>query len=242
MSSAPIGITPLVLFLISWPQPGQIREIQRRSVKELDVIGAVLVIAASVLVVFSLQEAGLKDNVWGTAIFIVPLIVGCVCWALLFGWEVVVAQLWEGRIATMFPLSLIKKRVYMGYVFATLFAGFPYFMVIYSLPLRLQVVNGKSPLSAGLSLLPMLGAVAVASMIGGAVNGKKNNTCATLFVASLFMVLGTALLSTLINTVRVEPKTYGFQVLVGLGFGLTVSTVSLGAALECEIRDMSEFI
>ena len=210
--------------------------------KELDIIGCILVIAASVLVVFSFQEAGLKDNAWGTALFIVPLLVGCVCWAILFGWELVVARFWEGNIATMFPLRLTKKRVYMGYVFSTLLAGFPYFVVIYSLPLRLQVVNGKSPLLAGVSLLPMLGAVAVASMVGGAVNGKKNNTCATLVVASLFMVMGTALLSTLKNTFQVEPKMYGFQVFVGLGFGLTVSTVSLGAALECEVRDNSRYL
>lgn len=142
----------------------------------------------------------------------------------------------------MFPLRLIKKRVYMGYVFSTLLAGFPYFMVIYSLPLRLQVVNGKSPLLAGVSLLPMLGAVAVGSTVGGAMNGKKNRTCATLFAAALFMVTGTALLSTLTNTFRVEPKMYGFQVLVGLGFGLTVSTVSLGAGLECEARDNSKWL
>ena len=33
------------------------------------------------------------------------------------------------------------------------------------------------------------------------------------------------------------PKVHGFQVFVGLGFDLTVSTVSLLAAIECEIED-----
>jgi len=150
-----------------------------------------------------------------------------------------VARFWEETLATMFPLRLIKRRVYMAYVLSTLLIGFPYFLIIYSLPLRFQVVNGRSPLAAGVLLLPMLGSSAVASMIGGAVNGKKNRACATLLVGSGFMIIGTALLSTLSNTTDVQPRIYGFQVFVGLGFGLTVSTVSLGAGLESEVRDNS---
>lgn len=85
----------------------------------------------------------------------------------------------------------------------------------------------------------MLGSVAVASVLGGAVNAKRNNTCATLVAGSSLMLLGTVLLSTLSNTVEVQARTYGFQVFVGLGFGLTVSTVSLGVGLESELRDSS---
>jgi len=125
----------------------------------------------------------------------------------------------------------------MGYVLSTMFIGFPYFLVIYSLPLRIQVVNNKSPLVAGVALLPMLISVAIGSTIGGGVNGKRNNTCPTLTTGSCLMALGTGLFITLSNTVNIEARTYGFQVLVGMGFGLTVSTVSLGAGLECEVRD-----
>jgi hypothetical protein len=141
----------------------------------------------------------------------------------------------------MFPLRLVKHRIYLAYVIATLLTGFPYFMVIYALPLRLQVVNGKSPLIAGVSLLPMLGAVAIGSTIGGAANSKKNNIFPVLIIASSLMVLGTGLMSTLSNVVKVEPKTYGFQVLIGMAFGLTVSTVSIGAGLEADLKDTSMF-
>jgi hypothetical protein len=216
------------------------RQAQLRPLKELDVIGAVLVIAASVLIVFSFQEAGLKTNAWKTAIFIVPLVVGCLFAAGLVGWEFLVAHFWDGKFATMFPLRLMKRRIYMGCVLTALLGGFPYFGVIFSLPLRLQVVNGKSPLLAGVSLLPMLGSIAVASALGGAINSKKVRICATLLVGSLLMLIGTATLSTLDNTVSVPAKMYGFEVFMGLGFGLMVSTVSLGAMLESETRDSSK--
>ena len=229
----------MVLFFIAWPKPSQMHHAERRPLRELDVIGSALLIAASVLVVFSLQEGGLNANAWGTALFIVPLVIGCLCWILLFGWEVTVAHFWEGTVAAIFPVRLLKRRVYMAGVLSATMMGFPYFVIIYSLPIRFQVVNQVSALSAGIGLLPMLGSTAVGSMLGGLISGKKNRTFETIIVATCFMTLGAGLLSTLSPTLTPEPKTYGFQVLTGLGFGLTVSTVSMLAALECDIRDHS---
>jgi MFS family permease len=238
--NAPIGVVSLVLIIIAWPKPSQLRPVQKRSIRDLDFVGSFLTIAASVLVVFSFQQAGITPNIWRNAIFLAPILVGSLCWILLFSWEAIVARYWENSILTMFPLRLIKRRVYMSYVLITMMTGFPYFIVIYALPLRFQVVNGKSPLAAGVSLLPMLGSVAIGSTIGGAVNGKKNRICQTLFIGSCFLLIGSTLFATLLsNSVEIQPRVYGFQVFVGLGFGLTVSTVSLGAIIECDTRDSS---
>ncbi|KAH7357280.1 MFS multidrug transporter-like protein [Rhexocercosporidium sp. MPI-PUGE-AT-0058] len=235
--NAPIGIIPLLVFIIAWPKPDKIPPVRLRPLKDLDFFGAILVIAASVLLVFSFQQAGLNSNSWSHALFIAPLVIGILLWVVLFGWEVLVAKKWEASIATMFPLRLLKRRVFMGHFLTTLLVGFPYFMVIFALPLRLQVVNGKSQLVSGVALLPMLAAVAITSSIGGMVNSKRDLIWSTLLTGSLFMVIGCACLSTLGDVPEIEAKMYGFQIFVGLGFGLMVSTVSLGASLECELRD-----
>ncbi|CAG8974057.1 hypothetical protein HYALB_00009558 [Hymenoscyphus albidus] len=235
--NGPIGIIPLIVFIIAWPKPHQIIHAPRRSWKQLDLIGAVLVIAASVCVVFAFQQGGIMPDSWNKPIFIVPLVIGCLCYVLLFCWEVAVAKYWAGSFATMFPLHLIKHRVYMGYVLVTLIGGFPYFMFIYTLPLRLQVVNENSQLVAGLALLPMVGAVAVFSSAAAIINTKKNLIFETLLTGALFSVLWTALLSTLKNVPWIEGKMYGFQVFIGIGFGLMVSTTSLGGGLERELKD-----
>jgi MFS family permease len=240
LCSAPIGIGPLILFIIAWPKPNQLCPARRRPLKELDTIGAILIIAASVLIVFSFQEAGLKTNAWKQAIFIVPLAIGCLCAAALVGWEYFVAHSWEGKVATMFPLRLMESRVYMGCVATALLGGFPYFVVIYALPLRLQVIDEKSALLAGVSLLPMLGSVAIASALGGGIHRKRERIFGALLAGSLFMVIGSACLSTLKNTVAVPAKMYGFEVFIGLGFGLMVSTVSLGAMIEADTLDRSQ--
>lgn len=68
----------------------------------------------------------------------------------------------------------------------------------------------------------------VGSMIVGMTTGnKKNRSFPILVVASCLMVIGTSCLSTLSDTIDVEAKTYGFQVFMGLGFGLTVATSSV---------------
>jgi hypothetical protein len=236
-----IGILPLIFFIVAWPTPSQSKKQSTPSWKELDFVGCILIIGASVLVLFALQQAGLGENSWGTAMFIAPLLVGCACWALLFGWEFVVARFWDGKLVTMFPLRLLRKRVFIGNVLSILLAGFPYFLIIYSLPLRLEVVNAQSPLMVGVSLLPILAAIAVASTVSGMVNKTSHRICATLVLGSVLMVIATALLSTLANTTRVALKMYGFEVVFGLGFGLVGSTVSLGAAFECEPKDKSKW-
>ncbi|KAK0100589.1 hypothetical protein ONS95_007046 [Cadophora gregata] len=235
--NAPIGMIPLLVFIIAWPSIDMLPPVRLRPLKELDFFGAILVIAASVLLVFSFQQAGIHSNSWSRGIFIAPLLVGILLWFVLFGWEILVAKKWKASIATMFPLRLLKRRIFMGHFLTTLLAGFPYFMVIFALPLRLQVVNGKSQLVSGVALLPMLAAVAITSSIGGMVNSKRDLIWITLLAGSLFMVIGCACLSTLSDVPQVQAKMYGFQVFVGLGFGLMVSTVSLGASLESELRD-----
>ena len=245
--SAPIGFPPLILFLIGWPGPKHFGHPERRPLRELDVLGASMLILASVLVVFSFQEAGLNANPWRKVIFVAPLAVGCLCWVLLLGWEVFVDRSWEDSLATMLPIRLLRRRVYLAGVISTLLIGFPYFVVIYSLPLRLEVVNGQSPLAGGLALMPMVGSTAVASFFGGYLNSKKNRCFQTLLAGCGLMVIGTSLLSTLAHTVHVEPRTYAFQVFIGLGFGLTVSTASLmvillAAPFSCHINNFSQLL
>jgi hypothetical protein len=43
----------------------------------------------------------------------------------------------------------------------SLFVGFPFFVVIINLPLQFQIVNGDTPIMAGVHLLPLLAAAAV---------------------------------------------------------------------------------
>jgi MFS family permease len=239
--NAPIGIAPLILFMIAWPDKTQLRRVERLTFKQVDVLGFLFLAASSVPFVVSFQVAGnhtvSNNSIWNSAFFVAPLVGGIVCFFAFFGWEWLVARRWPDAIGALFPMRLAKSRVYMSAVGATMLTGFPYFVVIYSLPTHLQVVNGQSALTSGIALLPMLGASAIGSTVAGAASGKRNNTFLINVVGAALMLVGTASLSTLDNVVATQGRTYGLQIFVGFGFGLIVSNSSLIAAIETELRD-----
>lgn len=113
-----------------------------------------------------------------------------------------------------------------------MFTGFTFFVVIFNLPLRSQIVNAKSPAAAGVRLLPLLCAVAVGSFLGGALSSKKNRTFDTFAVATALVMLGAGLLSTIPSDLTMPAKVYGFETIVGFGIGLTFSSISLLTTIE----------
>lgn len=120
---------------------------------------------------------------------------------------------------------------------ATTFIGFVFFVLIFNLPLRSQTVNLDSPSTASVRLLPMLGALAVGSFLGGAASTKVNRTFHTFVVGTALVTIGTGLLSTVSPSLEVDKKIYGFEVIAGFGVGLTFSTVSLMTTKETEAED-----
>jgi hypothetical protein len=193
--------------------------------------------AASVLIVFSFQNASVDQDQWGQAVFVAPLVFGVVCFAALLMWEYYVHRRWQGEKAEALPMVLLQNRAYTAGVLNTLFTGFAYFICIYAFPIRFQVVNGKSALDAGIMLLPMLVAASFGSILGGFINRMKNMLFQSLLLASTVMLLGCALETTLSDGQDIEPKTLGFFVFIGLGFGLTASASTMLAIFESPLRE-----
>lgn len=225
-----------------WPKPRYLPNLERRLWRELDYPGSFLLIVATVLIVFPFQSAGSAPDQWNKAIFLAPLIVGSIAFIGVFAWSIFAHRRWGDKIAAALPMNLLRNRVYASSVLNTMFLGFPYILIIYAFPLRCQVVNGKDALVAGIMLLPMLGSSAAGSAISGRVNGKKDRSCETLVVATSFMTLGCGLLTTVSGSVSLEPKALGFLVFVGLGFGLSVSTTTMLAALQSSVRDHGKLL
>ncbi|KAI1074625.1 major facilitator superfamily transporter [Whalleya microplaca] len=235
--NGPIGVVSIVLFYITWPKPQYLPHVERRSWGELDYLGSFLLIAGAVLVVFSFQNTENQADQWSKAAFIAPLIIGVVSFAGLLLWSVFIEQHWGDAMAAAVPMRLLRNRAYTAAAIHTMFIGFPYMVVVYAFPLRLQVVNEKDALISGVMLLPMLGSSAVGSIVSGKLNGEKDRTFETLVVATGFVVLGCGLLSTLSSSSDVEPKALGFLVFVGLGFGMVVSTTTMLATFQSSSRD-----
>ena len=209
----------------------------RQSWRQFDYTGSVLIIAAAVLVVFAFQNAGESPHMtWGTAIFIAPLTVGIVLWLALVGWGYLAGHFFNDRISLAFPINLFRNRAYAAAAISTLFMGYPYFLLDYAFPLRAHVVDDKSPLLAGIMLLPMLGATAVGSILTGVLSRTKNYLFETMLAGACLMTLGVGLM-TLVHDSGDDAKALGFIVFAGLGFGLNVASATMLTSFEVPVVD-----
>ncbi|GAO19274.1 hypothetical protein UVI_02062540 [Ustilaginoidea virens] len=243
--NGPVGALSLATFLSSWPVREQRPRLQKHSWKQLDLVGSFLTIAATVLVVFAFQDAGVtsggssswQGNNWQSAVFVAPLVAGTLCWVALVAWESMVERRLASRCSPVFPMRLFQHSTYTSGVVNTLLLGFPYLLLIYVVPLRIQVVGGKSALLAGVMLLPMLVTVALGSIVSGAVNSRKQLIMETLVAGSCLMLLGCGVLTTLSVEGLDAAKLMGFLTFCGLGFGLAISSSTMIASLEIAPKD-----
>lgn len=206
-----------------------------------DVLGSFLTLAAPTLVVFSFQHAGEKKTPnWGHADFLAPLIVGIALFFCLVFWERYLGNRANNRFALAFPVELFKNRHYAAGAFSSLVLGFPYFIIVFSFPLRTQIVSEKDALIAGVMLLPMLGSTAVGTLAAGRLSSNTNRLFETLFAGACLLTLGCGLLSTVKGSGD-DSKALGFLVFAGLGFGFTASASSMLANVEAPVRDFGRF-
>lgn len=226
----------MATFYFSWPLKKQAEYTQLQSWKQFDIIGAVLGIAASVLIVFSLENAG-ESEAWGAIEFIAPLILGLVSWITLFLWSNFVDKRPSQNIVSIFPITLFRNRHYTRTILTTFFAGYPYLLLIYSIPIRMQIVSGKSPLIAGLSLLPMLGTVALGSIISGKMNNTTNSHLLTLTmrIGTSLMACGYGFLG-VTQELKHDAIVLGLLTIVGFGFGLCTSAATNMIRFEVPIQ------
>ena len=112
--------------------------------------------------------------------------------------------------------------------------GFIFTSTIVNIPLRGQIVNVLTAVDASVRLIPLLGASAIGSVVAGTVSYRRNNTFWTLTIACCFMMLGTGLMSTLDMSLATKAKQYGFEVILGFGVGLTLSTTTIIVSLNTQ--------
>jgi hypothetical protein len=117
-----------------------------------------------------------------------------------------------------------------------LLTGFPYIALSIVIPERFQIVNQQGVLMAGLHILPLLGACAIGSFLGGALSSKKNNTSYTLLGAACLQLLGVGLMSMLKGPDANVQAQYGFQVIFGLGVGLSFSAATIMTSIMAAER------
>ncbi|KAH0392906.1 MFS general substrate transporter, partial [Aureobasidium melanogenum] len=106
-----------------------------------------------------------------------------------------------------------------------------------ALPQRFQIVHGNTPESAGLHMLPLIGATALGAMLTGTITGKFNIAWHLLVFSNILMTIGCGLMSTLPVDERIAKIGYFYQLVLGCGFGITMASSMVVIRTEVALRD-----
>ncbi|KAI9842654.1 MAG: hypothetical protein M1837_007021 [Sclerophora amabilis] len=210
----------------------------KKALKRVDWFGATLLLAASLLLVTALEEAGIRYP-WRSALVITFLVVSGILWITFVAWEHRVTRAASAQ-EPVFPWRFFQSRVRIGMILSTFLVGAPFTVAVIQIPQRFQAVNGTTPLGAGVRLLPFAFASPVGSFVSSIIAGKaKVPPIYLILVGAVLQVVGYALLSTISTGSEIQPAQYGYEVITGLGVGVNISTLILMTPFTIEKRDQS---
>ena len=196
---------------------------------KIDYLGSLVLTAAVTCLVLLTTWAG-SQYPWGSATI---LALGAVV-AVLLGLFVVV----ERRAAEpVIPLRLFGGRTFTLSSGMSFMIGFALFGVISYLPLFLQLAGGASATGSGLTMLPLMGGLLLASLGSGQVISKTGRYRWFPIAGTAIATVGMYLLSTMSAT---TPKvvTMGYMFVLGVGIGLVMQVLILAAQNASERRDI----
>lgn len=213
----------------------------KASLGRIDIFGAFFLLAASILLVFALEEGGTR-YAWSSAVVIATITLASVSWIAFIGWQYFVDKR-TSLIEPIFPLRLLQDRILVGMMSTAFFIGFPFVTIVVNIPQRAQAVDGLSPVRAGLALLPLLLTSPLAMAVSGTLTSNFHVPPVHLIViGTILQLIGVALTSSLpTTTFKITSQQYGYEVIMGLGFGLGLTTVLIMAPLVVKEIDLREF-
>ncbi|TVY75574.1 Efflux pump FUS6 [Lachnellula suecica] len=204
----------------------------------IDLLGTTLLLAFSVLIVFALEESGSRYS-WSSPTIIITIVFSALSGVGFVGWEWWIERA-KGKQEPTFPLTLLKDRVLASMMATAFFIGFPFVAIVVNIPQRAQAVYGFSPIRAGLALLPLLLTSPLATALSGYLTSNRRIPPLYLIViGSVLQLLGVGLTCSLpTNATKSPAAQYGYEVIMGFGFGAGLSTLLTLAKLVVEERHL----
>ncbi|GAA0628639.1 MFS transporter [Streptomyces crystallinus] len=221
--NVPFGLVTLAVIAV-------VLRLPRPAVRpRLDVLGALLLVAASTCVVL-LTSWGGTEYAWGSRT-ILGLAAGAVGTTLLF----VVVENYARE--PVIPLRLFRESVFTVSALVGAVIGVALFGAASYLPTFLQMVDGVSATESGLLVLPMMGGIVAASIISGQLISRTGHYKIYPVLGSAVSAVGMWLLSRLeIDTPRLDYSVW--MAVLGIGIGLVMPVLILAVQNAADPADL----
>ncbi|KAL8634834.1 MAG: hypothetical protein Q9228_007608, partial [Teloschistes exilis] len=231
----PAGLLALVLIMISMPRDFPYHHAKSKfsidSIRRIDFTGFFLLLAASILLVTALEEGGTEYS-WRSATVLCIFFASVIAWTIFFLRERIESRkhrLDKSDFDSVLPWHLITNRFWASMILHAFFTGIGYLTMAIDLPQKFQVVNSDSAFRAGYRLLALMLSFSLAAVVSSMLTEKKRvPPLYTLCAAACLQILGLALMTSLSTTTQgtaFPREQYGYEIIMGFGFGLSISTL-----------------
>lgn len=109
--NVPVGGVALAVFVLAWPLDRSPTSFTRKSFASIDFLGCLLLLAASILLVFALQEGGAYIYAWSSSTIIACLAVSGLAFVGFVGWQEFLASHPDLPVKLIFPIKVARQRV-----------------------------------------------------------------------------------------------------------------------------------
>ncbi len=222
--NVPIGLIALAIVLRFLHLPKRPRGDAR-----IDWWGATAVVVALVPLLLVAEEG--RDWGWDSVGAIACYVIGAV--------GILAFILIEMRMKddALIPLKLFRSNTFSMATIIGVFVGFGMFGAMLTLPLYLQLVLGATPTESGLQMLPMILGLMISSIASGQIIARTGHY-------RQFPIIGTALLSGgffYLTFLKYDSSYWfiaGAMLLIGLGLGQLMQTLTIASQNSVGLRDM----
>ena len=219
----PLGLLSLFMIVAKMPR------LSHKATGRVDVLGAALIITTTVPLLLALTWGG-TTYAWDSARILSLFAVSVVSLGL-FIWA-------ESRNRdAILPLSLFKIPVFTFANLAGFVIGMAFLGVVMFLPLFMQTVQGVSATNSGLSMLPLMAGLILASIVSGQLVARTGNYKPFMIGGGLVLVSGVFLLT----RISVDTGTWDLawrMFIVGLGLGPSQSLYNLAVQNAVPLSQM----
>ncbi|KAI0006814.1 major facilitator superfamily-domain-containing protein [Xylariaceae sp. FL0662B] len=231
---------PALLFLVPPHQPKPGEPLGRR-VRELDLVGTVLVIGALVSGIIAIGFGGAL-YAWNSGSIIGSFVCSGVLWILFIVQQSFTIFTTPER--RLFPCDLVRNWE-LDILFAQVASAISCaFIPIYFIPLYFQFVKNDAALQAGVRLLPYIILMVFSTVLSGAIVSKTGVYMPWFLGGSILAVIGSALMYTTNYDTEIA-RIYGYTVILGFGVGsysqLSFSIGQAKVGLD-RVADVTAFI
>lgn len=201
----------------------------KEKLSRIDIPGSMVFIPCMVCLLLALQWGG-QQYPWSDGRIIALLVLFGV---LLIVW--VIVQNIQKESATL-PPRIAKNRTVIGASWYAFFLGSSFFVVVYYLSIWFQAIKGASAIRSGISTLPFILALVIATISAGIGTSKIGYYNPAILAGGILTPIGAGLF-TLFKVDTNHSMWIGVQVLFGFGVGVGLQQTSIATQAVLDKKD-----